>query len=830
MLRSQPTPHRTLRLWLVVGMIGSAVAFLVGSIIQTQQMAHDHIERAAAREAALADAFQHALRDYVGESIRPELAQRIGEDEFIPEAMSTSFVARNVFDKVREEFPDLVTRSASAAPRNPVNQATPTEARLIDYFQQHPEAASWSGTEAIDDSGIGYYVQAVPRRMTQSCLECHGKPADASASLVQRYGDTAGFGHQLGDVSVEIAAIPVTAAHSQAQALMNRHIIFAGLTCGLFLLFFGALAYLYHVDRKRAEEGLRKLSQAASQMASSMVITDLEGVIEYVNPAFTENTGYQFDEVVGKNPRLLKSGEMSRATYEELWATLTAGETWRGEMHNRRKDGSLFWELATIAPVKDDRGVITHYVAVKEEISRRKIIERQLVDEARTDALTGLANRTGFCEHLERVLHGWQAGPTDTCAVIFLDFDRFKIINDSFGHDAGDELLMQIAARMVEGLEAEKHRTPCIDDAKVARFGGDEFVVAIQRGATVDQVTRVAESILERLAHPYYLGGRRVFLTASMGIRLADLGGGDTVADLLRDADTAMYESKMAGLGRFTIFDDAMRERVQRRMSLETDLRNAVAGDQMFLLYQPIVDLSDGRIESYEALIRWEHPEHGIISPAEFIPIAEETGLILGIGQWVLETACRQQAEWVRTMGHAAPKSVSVNLSRNQLNQPGLATLVQQTLEQTGLPAERLHLEVTESTVMDDVEQSVRVLSDLHEIGVKLDMDDFGTGHSSLACLHDLPFDVIKIDRSFVMGIDRNRDFAAMIHAVAGLAENLSIQVVAEGIESADHVALLQAIECHFGQGYLFSKPMPAEDVPDFRIQGDFLHANPNAA
>jgi len=581
--------------------------------------------------------------------------------------------------------------------------------------------------------------------------------------------------------------------------------------------------------RKRIEEQLRKLGQAVDQMASSVVITDTTGQIQYVNPAFTRNTGYTAEEAIGENPRILKSGRQPDALYANMWATLTSGQTWRGELENRRKDGSFFWELATIAPVKNDSGTVTHYVAVKDDITPRKEVERELVTAARTDNLTGLANRVSFQEKLEEALDRARAAQGHI-AVLFLDFDRFKTINDSLGHDTGDLLLREIAARLRAATAHDRRIGPAPAEPVVARFGGDEFVVLLEAIDDMGQAVATADRILEGLAQPYDLAGHEVYSTASIGIRISDGRDGEHPADLLRDADTAMYESKLAGRGRCTIFDDSMRQRVQRRMSLENDLRRAIDREELFVLYQPIVCLQTGKLDRCEALVRWQHPEHGLISPGEFIPIAEETGLIVDIGRWVLRRACEDLAMRRRQRNADAPDKVSVNLSRNELVSPHLIERIEQTLEETGIEPAALNLEITESTVMQDVSHAAAVLARIKQIGVTLAMDDFGTGHSSLACLHDLPFDVLKIDRSFVAGITRNRDFAAMIHAVVCLAENLQICIVAEGVETLEQVALLQAIDCSYGQGFLFAKPMTVGELLEFRIQKGLLRAATDAA
>lgn len=567
--------------------------------------------------------------------------------------------------------------------------------------------------------------------------------------------------------------------------------------------------------RKTSETQLRKLSQAIEQMAASVVITDTDGTIEYVNPAFTENTGYASLEAIGQNPRILKSGQMRQENYEQMWSQLIRGETWRGELQNRRKDGSLFWELATIAPVKDIDGQTTHYVAVKEEISARKSMEEKLVHEAQTDTLTELTNRNVFNDRLEQLIVLTKNNPDARFAVLFLDIDRFKTINDSLGHDTGDMLLKEVADRLRSCLP--QHEQDSIQETTlVSRFGGDEFLVLIEKLDHVQNAICLADEILEALSQPYHLAGYDIYSTASMGIVIADRTIAHSVADILRDADTAMYEAKLAGKGCHRVFDEAMRSRVQTRMNLENDLRKVISNDNLYFNYQPIVDLQTREITNFEALIRWKHPVYGLVSPNEFIPIAEETGLIHEIGEWGLHEACRQLMFWKNEMGDQAPPSISINLSRKQFAMPNLSDLIVNALNEHNMLPEFLHIEVTETAVMEDVDYAARVLNEIKDIGCTVVMDDFGTGHSSLACLHHLPFDVLKIDRTFVSGLERSRDFMAMIHAVCSLAHNLEIAIVAEGIETVEHIALLQSLDCTFGQGYYFSKPMPAHQVADY--------------
>ncbi|MFI5379106.1 MAG: EAL domain-containing protein [Tepidisphaerales bacterium] len=438
------------------------------------------------------------------------------------------------------------------------------------------------------------------------------------------------------------------------------------------------------------------------------------------------------------------------------------------------------------------------------------------------DTLTGLPNRALFCDRLQQAVLRAKRLTDHRFAVLFLDFDRFKSINDSLGHDVGDLLLQEIARRLRATVRTGDSLSSPDREHTTARLGGDEFVVLLDGITRPDAATLVANRLLEILARPYQVGNREVYCTASIGIVAGDIRA-DSADQVLRDADTAMYEAKLAGKGQCVVFGVSMRQRVQNRMNLEQDLRKALEAGQLFLMYQPIVSLRSGRIESFEALVRWKHPERGLISPGEFIPIAEETGLILSIGEWVLREACGQFALWRQSMGDAAPPSISVNMSRSQLVLPDLPETIRQILEQTGMKPACLHLEVTESAVMKDVAAATRILRAIKAVGVMLDMDDFGTGYSSLACLHAFPIDVLKIDRSFIANIDRGRDFAAMVHAVTQLARNLEIRVVAEGIETMDQLLILQSLDCEFGQGYLFSKPLPADQVARFRVQPGVL-------
>ncbi|HEX6999695.1 MAG TPA: EAL domain-containing protein [Gammaproteobacteria bacterium] len=458
---------------------------------------------------------------------------------------------------------------------------------------------------------------------------------------------------------------------------------------------------------------------------------------------------------------------------------------------------------------------------VKARVSR-ELHTQQLMSELRRrayhDILTGLPNRALLANHLQRAIERRRREPGHRFAVLFFDFDRFKNINDSLGHDVGDMLLKEVAIRFERCVPSVCAGLGSGASSTVARLGGDEFVVLLDGLTDPQDAVKLAEELLKALSQSYRLGEHQVFSTASVGIVTSELGH-ETVDEVLRDADTALYAAKDAGKARFAVFDRSMRTRVQRRLEIENALHQAVEERQFFLLYQPIVSLTTGRLESVEALIRWRHPERGVIAPDQFIPLAEEMGLIVPIGDWVLDEACRQFASWRAASEELAPRSISVNLARQQLLVEDFAQRVDQVLERTGVSRSNLYLEVTESEMMRDVTATTRALAGLKDLGVRIQMDDFGTGHSSLACLRDFPLDVLKIDRSFVVTIGAGRDLMAVLNAIIELAHDLRMKTVAEGIETPEQVAGLQALNCDLGQGYYFARPLPAEEIPRFAAE-----------
>lgn len=551
-------------------------------------------------------------------------------------------------------------------------------------------------------------------------------------------------------------------------------------------------------ERKRNEILLRKLSLAVEQSPSAVVITNLDAAIEYVNPKFTEVTGYNFDEVLGQNPRILQSGDMPPEEYRQLWAHLLAGEEWRGEFLNKRKDGRLFWEHAVISPLRDETGNTTHYIGIKEDITTQKQYEEQLAYQATHDELTGLANRTMLKDRIDQeAKHVTRSNRL--IAVILLDLDRFKVINDSLGHALGDELLCQVARRLEKIIRTTD---------TVARIGGDEFVVLFTEVATDNVIRKLATKILIALGEPYQLGEQEVTLSASLGISVAPTDGQDSTS-LIRNADIAMYQAKERKTG-FSFYTQEMNDRLVETLKLEGDLRRALEREEFEIHYQPKIDLRSGRINGCEALLRWRHPQQGLVSPGQFIPLAEETGLIVPIGTWVLETACRQIKQWRQQGLPAIP--VAVNLSARQLRSNDIVGQVGDILQGVDLDPRLLELELTESMIMDDPLGAKELLKRLKVLGVSLSLDDFGTGYSSLNYLRHFPFDNLKIDKSFINDVVTDPTGASVVTSIIDIAHNLGLIAIAEGVETREQLDFLVANQCDYMQGYLFSKPLRATD------------------
>ena len=564
---------------------------------------------------------------------------------------------------------------------------------------------------------------------------------------------------------------------------------------------------------------LSRLALVAERTDNMVILSNSERQIVWINDAFTRLTGYTLDEVRGQRAAtLLRSENNDAETARRLRDALEACEPVRAEVLARVKGGHEFWIDADVQPLHTDGGELRGFVTVAADISERRALQEQLRHAARSDALTGLPNRAVVLDRLQRAIAHARRHPGYGFAVLFMDFDRFKQVNDTLGHGAGDEMLRQIARRIEDTLrpgDAVARVSSRLQTA--ARLGGDEFVVVLEGVHGADEARAVAERLLAVLAQPYAIRGQAVQSSASIGIVTADHAVG-SADDVLRDADTAMYEAKRAGRGRCVVFDSSMHERLVRTLEVENDLRRALREHELFVVYQPVVDLAAdgtpvrGGLAGVEALVRWRHPTRGVVPPAQFIGVAEEAGLIDAIGQQVLEMACAQFARWRQALGEQAPRLLAVNLSRAQLQTPGLAPEVRWVLEQNGMQPHELQLEVTESLAAQDdrVQASLR---ELKRLGVRLALDDFGTGYSSLACLHQLPVDTVKIDRSFVGHAETLEYHRVLIEATIRVAQTLGMTTVAEGIETAGQAALMATLRCDRGQGYLFSRPLAAEDL-----------------
>jgi diguanylate cyclase (GGDEF)-like protein/PAS domain S-box-containing protein len=531
------------------------------------------------------------------------------------------------------------------------------------------------------------------------------------------------------------------------------------------------------------------------------------GLTARCNPALSAITGYPPEHIMRTSADERSRPDTVARRVQWRHQLLTRGRSGPHEFEVQHADGSWRQVRCSAVSVSDLEGRPFAWALV-EDISDRKQLEQRLKMAATQDNLTGLPNRAAMLAHLQGLLERRRHEPGFGFATLFLDFDRFKLVNDTLGHAVGDELLCEIADR-IRGV------VPAEDGWLAARFGGDEFVIVVPGADTAERTLPFTQQLVETFRPAYLIGGHELLSSASIGVSLAADNETDSET-LLREADTAMYEAKRRGRAQVVFYDAAMHQRLHRSVQLEAGLRTAIERNELQVVYQPIVDLNDRRMASAEALLRWTHPTLGPISPAEFIPIAEESGHILALGEWVLREACREWIIWDLRDPQRRPETVSVNLSRVQLQLgPRLVELVRTVLEQCGMPARHLQLEVTEREVMLQQSDMAQLLHQLHALGIRLAMDDFGTGASSLGCLREFPFDVIKIDKSFMADLSHDVQALAIAQATIHVIENLGMRSVAEGVENLDDVATLQSLGCQFGQGYLFCRPVPGDDLLD---------------
>ena len=560
----------------------------------------------------------------------------------------------------------------------------------------------------------------------------------------------------------------------------------------------------YHRELQAAQEKLR-IAAIAFESQEGIFVTDTCGKILNVNRSFTAITGYSAQEAIGQTPSLMRSGHHGPEFYAAMRSAIASLGAWSGEIWNRRKDGSIFPEWLTITAVKTEAGEVTHYVSTLTDITQRKAAEEEIRHLAFYDPLTRLPNRRLLLDRLQQALLTSQRTQRQG-ALMFIDLDNFKLVNDSLGHDQGDLLLQEMGRRLVGTVR---------EGDTVARLGGDEFVVVLEDLSTqapkaARQAEEIAEKMLQALAAPVALADQEVKSSCSVGVVLF---ANDTVRpeDLMKHADLAMYQAKESGRNTLRFFDPEMHDAVVNRLALEQDLRTGLQEGQLLLYYQAQVD-GHGQIVGAEALVRWQHPRRGMVSPAEFIPLAEDSGLILPLGQWVLRTACEQLARWAKEPGREQ-LTLAVNVSGRQLHQKNFVEQVLQALQQTGAPAHRLKLELTESLLLDDPEDAITKMSALKAHGVGFSLDDFGTGYSSLAYLRQLPLSQLKIDQSFVHNLVTDPRATAIVRTIVTLADSLGLNVIAEGVETQEQREHLARNGCHTCQGYLYGRPGPVEEL-----------------
>ncbi|MFQ5579575.1 MAG: EAL domain-containing protein [Nitrospiria bacterium] len=634
--------------------------------------------------------------------------------------------------------------------------------------------------------------------------------------LVEVQGTISGFGKTVlfgsnpknaHSISWKILSfVPKEVLESPSKLFLRKLIMFY-IVFSLFLMVAAILLARIAVKRRVVETALQEsdiqVRNIVSTTLDGIIITNDKGMVELFNPAAEKIFGYKSGEVIGESVNLLIPSPYRKEQSECLPHYLDSEERGvvgaRREVSGQRKDGTKFPIELAVSEVRLNHGKL--FTGVIRDITDRKEMEEQLRNKAFQDSLTSLPNRSLLISRLERSIKLAKARKDYLFAVLFLDLDRFKIINDSLGHAVGDRLLIAIARRMERCLRPGD---------TVARLGGDELAILLEDVGDLMFARRVSERIHKELELPFTVEGHEIFITVSIGIALSSIGY-DRPEDVLRDADIAMYRAKSLGKSRHEIFDKTMHNRAVALQQLEGDLRRAVGQREFVLYYQPIVSLATSKITGFEALVRWNHPEQGLISPDHFIPLAEETRLIVPIGEFVLHEACRQMHEWHQQFPDEKPLEMSVNLSSKQFLQANFVDKVKQILGETSLGARSLRLEITESLLMEDAEEVNAMLTELRRIDTQLDIDDFGTGYSSLSYLHRFPFNALKIDRSFTSRIDDQGGKLELIRMIVALAHNFNMEVIVEGIERKEQIKQLKLLDCEYGQGYFFSKPVDCE-------------------
>ena len=839
----------TLKTWLALGLSLGLLA-TIDLALSYRQM-----------EVAARNELSHDARSIYGFMMA---TRRVYQEQFIDSGLpinddTIGFLPAHSFLRIGEDFANwndsgIVFNNVSDRPRNPANRADSFEQEAIDWFRDNPRETERLTEIQMGDGGR-FLLYTAPIRIEATCLKCHGERNKAPPSIQQRYPEA--YDYQVGDirgvVSIRIptATVDTHVARIWSGMLVQRLVEYlaAFIIIGLVLdrLVVRRLSLLrdcaecladgdydarttralaataFHDDAdeigtlansfdrmadavQRRDRELSKLNQALDQCPTSILITDTDLKIEYVNKSITKTTGYHRDELFGKTPALFRSDKTPDSVYQDLWCALNRGKPWHGEFINRRKDGSEFVESADIAPVFDNQGQVTNYLAVKLDVTQQKQADAAIHRLAYYDPLTDLPNRRLFHERLDQARSDSEQDGT-IGALLIIDLDNFKVLNDSKGHAVGDQLLKVISGRLNDGMR--------IDDT-LARLGGDEYVVILHRLAEADRPERasqqagaIAESLRGLIRQPVPLDGVGTYqATASIGISLFS-GTLQSASNLLKAADVALYRAKRAGRDTVRFFDHEMQTEINARAAMENALRHALDNNELSLHLQPQVDIH-GRWRGAEALLRWQLPDGRNISPMDFIPLAEETGLIVPIGGWVMATACGLLRQWSQ-QAQMRDLSLAVNVSARQFLQQDFAARVADCVAKNDIDPSRLKIELTESVVLDGTEGVIARMHALKQLGLRFSLDDFGTGYSSLSYLKRLPLDEIKIDKSFVRDLAVDENDAAIVRAILAISHSMRLRVVAEGVETEQQLAFLRAHDCRRFQGFLFARPIPSE-------------------
>ncbi|MGB1237289.1 MAG: EAL domain-containing protein [Pseudomonadales bacterium] len=552
-------------------------------------------------------------------------------------------------------------------------------------------------------------------------------------------------------------------------------------------------------ERKDIESSLQKLSSAISSSGSGVIVTDVLGAVEYINPKFTETTGFELEELLGTTSVMLSRECLPEDKYDTMWRDILSGKSWRGDLENIRKDGSSYWSIVSISPINNEYGELTHFVIVSEDVSELKDAHAQMEKLALYDELTGLPNRRLFFRELAQL---FKAKVLESPAVVMLlDLDHFKTVNDTQGHPAGDTLLIEVARRLAQNLQER-------DIA--ARLGGDEFAILINPVKDLAQVERMAERVLKDIREPFIINDHEIQISASVGLAWLPKDGNmpDTI---VKHADLAMYQAKEMGRNQYRQFTEQLHDQLQSYISFSREMPVSLSNGDFSLAFQPKMDLLNHKIIGVEALVRWEHPELGKISPVDFISIAEETGFIVPLGGWIFEEACRNM-KILADQGYGE-LTCAINLSSRQFRDPSLLDLIMRAIEENQISPAQLEVEITETLLMKDVDQAIVTLKKIQDLGISVAIDDFGTGYSSFSYLKTLPINVLKIDRCFIHDIPRSKEDMNITSAIISMAQSLNLKVVAEGIETTEQQEFLVEQYCDIGQGYLFGKPVKLEKL-----------------